>query len=81
MHNGYIKIVGKRILRPGLPTNAIYGWDVLFAAGAGLELLEEVIALVIHEDEGGEVLYSDLPDSLHAELGILNALDALDAAL
>ena len=53
----------------------------LLAAGAGLELLEEVVALVIHEDEGGEVFYSNLPDGFHTEFGILHALDALDGAL
>ena len=53
----------------------------LLAAGAGLELLEEVVALVIHEDEGGEVLNGNLPDSFHAKFGILHTLDALDGAL
>ena len=46
-----------------------------------LQLLEEVVALVIHEDEGREVLNGNLPDSLHAELWVFYALDALDAAL
>ena len=45
------------------------------------ELLEEVVALVVHEDECREVLYADLPDCLHAELRILDALDALDVVL
>ena len=45
------------------------------------ELLEEVIALVIDEDEGREVLYTDLPDGLHAKLRVLNAFDAPYAAL
>ena len=48
---------------------------------AWLNLLEEVIALIINEDECREVLYFNLPDSLHTELGILNALDALDIVL
>ena len=46
-----------------------------------LQLLEEVVALVIDQDERREILYCNLPDCLHAEFGILNALDALDAAL
>ena len=46
-----------------------------------LQLLEEVVALVINEDEGGEVLDLNLPDSLHSEFGIFHALDALDARL
>ena len=47
----------------------------------GLQSLEEVVTFIIDEDEGGEVFDVDLPDSLHAELRILNALDALDRAL
>ena len=53
----------------------------LVAAVTGLELLEEVIALVIDEDECGEVFYRNLPDGFHAEFGIFHALDTLDAAL
>ena len=45
------------------------------------ELLEEVVALVIHKDECREVLNLDLPDSLHSEFRILYALDALDIVL
>ena len=51
------------------------------SAVAGLELLEEVIALVVHEDEGREVLNSDLPDGLHTQLGICHALNRGDALL
>ena len=51
------------------------------AARTRLELFEEVVALVIHEDECREVLHVDLPDGLHAQFRILNALDALDARL
>ena len=40
------------------------------------ELLEKVVALVIDEDEGREVLDSDLPDRLHAKLRVLYAFDA-----
>ena len=54
---------------------------MLTGGGPGLQLLEEVVALVVHEDEGGEVLNGDLPDGLHAEFGIFHALDALDARL
>ena len=46
-----------------------------------LQLLEEVVALVIYEDECREVLYGNLPDSLHTELWVLYALDALDRTL
>ena len=42
---------------------------------------EEIVAFVIDQDEGGEVLDADFPDGLHSEFGILNALDAADAAL
>src|SRR5690348_7312007 len=50
-------------------------------ASAEVQLLEEVIALVVDDDEGGEVLDLDLPDRLHAELGIFLHLDLLDAVL
>ena len=56
----------------------------LLASGAGtpgFQLLEEVVALVIHQDKGGEILDGYLPDGLHTQLGILHTLDALDAAL
>ena len=53
----------------------------LFKRTARLDLLEEVVALVINEDEGREVFYFNLPDGLHAEFGILNALNALDVVL
>ncbi len=45
------------------------------------ELLEEVVALVVDEDEGREVLNVDFPDCLHAEFRVLDALDALDVVL
>ena len=53
----------------------------LLAWSPGLQLLEEVVALVVYEDECREVLYGNLPDSLHAELWVLYALDALDGTL
>ena len=56
---------------------------VLFTTSwtAWLNLLEEVIALVINEDECREVLNLDFPDSLHTKFGVLNALNALDVVL
>ena len=42
---------------------------------------EEVVALVVDDDEGGEVLDLDPPDRLHAELGVLEHLDLADAVL
>ena len=53
----------------------------LALAAKGLNLLEEVVALVIYEDECREVFYCNLPDSLHTELRVLYALDALDRTL
>ena len=44
-------------------------------------LAEEVVALVVDDDEGGEVDDLDLPDRLHAELGVLEHLDLGDAVL
>src|SRR4051794_14824922 len=43
------------------------------------ELREEVVALVVDDDEGGEVDDLDAPDRLHPELGIFDHLDTLDA--
>ena len=51
------------------------------AALARLQLFEEVVAFVVYEDEGGEILYFDFPDGLHTKFGILYALDALDIVL
>ena len=59
----------------------VHPLELLAVRAPGLQLLEEVIALVINEDESWEVLNSDLPDSLHAKLRILYTLDALDRAL
>ena len=47
----------------------------------GFDLFEEVVALVIDEDKCREVFYLDFPTVLHSELGILDALDALDVVL
>ena len=41
----------------------------------------EVVALVVVDDEGREVLDLDAPDRLHAELRVLLHLDLLDAVL
>ena len=35
----------------------------------------------IHEDEGGEIFYADLPDGFHAEFRVFDTLDALDVVL
>ena len=53
----------------------------LLARCPRLQLFEEVVALVIYEDECREVFYCNLPDSLHTELRVLYALDALDRTL
>ena len=42
---------------------------------AGLKLFEKVISLIVHQNEGREVLNLDLPDGLHTKLGVLNALN------
>ena len=63
----------------------VRGWTSLLVQRAGVallgNLLEEVVALVVDEDEGREVLYLNLVDGLHAQLGIFEELDALDAVL
>src|SRR5690606_36153071 len=45
------------------------------------DLGEEVVALVVDDDEGGEVLDLDAPDRFHAQLGVLQDLDLADAVL
>src|SRR6202041_1833726 len=46
-----------------------------------IQFLEEVVALVIDDDEGREILDLDAPDRFHAEFGIFHHLDLLDAVL
>src|SRR5581483_2320345 len=46
-----------------------------------IQVLEEVVALVVDDDEGGEIDHFNPPDRLHAELGIFQNLDLLDAVL
>src|SRR5262249_43360035 len=50
-------------------------------ASAQVQLLEEVVALVIDDDEGREIHDLDAPDRFHAEFGIFKHLDLLDAVL
>ena len=61
----------------------MFTWLLYQRAGVALlgNLLEEVVALVVDEDEGGEVLYLNLVDGLHTQFGIFEELDALDAVL
>src|ERR1700747_1278667 len=42
---------------------------------------EEIIPLVIHDDERGEVTDLDLPDRLHPQFGVLQHVDLGDAVL
>src|SRR6476619_5806001 len=53
----------------------------LLGALTEVQLLEEVVALVIDDDERREVDDFDAPDRFHAELGIFEHLDLLDAVL
>jgi len=46
-----------------------------------LPLLEEVLTLVIHDDEGREVNDIYLPDGFHAELRVLKDFDVFDVVL
>src|SRR6266403_88985 len=48
---------------------------------AQIQFLEEVVALVVDDDEGREILDLDAPDRFHAEFGIFDDLDLLDAVL
>src|SRR5690606_6996872 len=75
---------------PGLTPKAMRsGSDLGFFGGGGdaagdagaAALGEEIVALVVHQDERGEVLDLDLPHGLHAELGVFQHLDLLDVFL
>lgn len=44
-------------------------------------MLEEVVALIVHQDECREVLHLNLPDSFHTEFGIFHTFDTLDIVL
>src|ERR1700709_2778099 len=46
-----------------------------------IQFLEKIIALVVDDDEGREILDLDAPDCFHAEFGIFDDLDLLDAVL
>src|ERR1700758_2581223 len=46
-----------------------------------IQFLEEVVALVVDDDEGREIHDLDAPDRFHAEFGIFDDLDLLDAVL
>src|SRR5579862_6591982 len=43
------------------------------------DLAKEVVALVVHHDEGRKVLHLDLPHRLHPELGVLEHVHPADA--
>ena len=58
-----------------------YVLNLLAVRTPRLELLEEIVALVVNEDECREVLNGDLPYCLHAQLRIFHTLDALDRTL
>src|SRR5262245_47244086 len=55
------------------------GSDALGWSSSQIQFLEEVVALVVDDDEGGKILHLDLPHRLHPEFGILHGLDLLDA--
>src|SRR6202044_3599295 len=44
-------------------------------------VLEEVVALVVDDEERGEVTHLDLPHRLHAQLGVLQDFHVGDAVL
>lgn len=46
-----------------------------------LDLLEEVVAFVIHQDKRREVLHFNFPDRFHSQFRIRHALQTLDAVL
>ena len=42
------------------------------------KLGEEIVALIVYEDEGGEVFYPNFPHGFHANLWEFHTLDALN---
>jgi hypothetical protein len=50
-------------------------------ASPQIQFLEEVVALVVDDDEGGEVFDLDAPDRFHAEFLVLDDFHLLDAVL
>ena len=65
----------------GAATSAEAEQDQERGASSEVQLLEEVVALVVDDDEGREILDLDAPDRLHAEFGIFEHLDLADAVL
>jgi hypothetical protein len=55
--------------------------NVIISVAEKIQFLEEVVALVVDDDEGGEVLDLDPPDRFHAEFLEFDDLDLLDAVL
>ena len=51
------------------------GWHTLFKG------IKEVIALIVDDDEGGEILDFNFPDRFHAELFVFNDFNFGDAVL
>ena len=45
------------------------------------DMLEEVVTLVVHEDEGGKIVNFDFGDRFHAEFREFDDLDFADAFL
>src|SRR5262249_31738837 len=50
-----------------------------FIASPQIQILEEVVALVVNDDKGRKIDHFNAPDRFHAELGIFDAVDFLDA--
>src|SRR5262249_47120349 len=50
-------------------------------ASPEIQVLEEVVAFVVDDEEGGEIAHLNAQDRFHAELGIFDAFDFLDAIL
>ena len=57
---------------------------LMAAAGAGpafADLREEIVALVVHQNEGGEVLHLNLPDGFHAQFRVFQQFHLPDVIL
>ena len=43
-----------------------------------INLCEKIIALVVNQNEGGKIFYSNLPNGFHAKFGEIDHLLAFD---
>src|ERR1700681_4747346 len=80
-HDGHAVLMNGPRLSSAPLRAAQHPWHTAQAPSPQIQFLEEIIALVVDDDEGREILDLDAPDRFHAEFGIFHHLDLLDAVL